>query len=106
MTIELRHYLNEIKETVAVVAPDAEIILFGSQARGDARPDSDIDLLILVDRDELSWKDLCDITGPVYDLQIKYMIDIQLIVRTRRQWFERPFRTPFYVNVMNEGVRI
>ena len=28
----------------------AQIILFGSQARGDARPDSDVDLLVVFDR--------------------------------------------------------
>jgi predicted nucleotidyltransferase len=28
-------------------APDARVILFGSHARGDARPDSDLDLLVV-----------------------------------------------------------
>ena len=34
----------------------AKVILFGSQARGDARPDSDVDLLVVFD-DDLDRRD-------------------------------------------------
>ena len=36
--------VKRIQEVLRRVAPDAQAILFGSEARGDARPDSDIDL--------------------------------------------------------------
>ena len=42
--------LKRIKETLQRVAPEAQSIVYGSQARGDFRPDSDIDLLIIIDK--------------------------------------------------------
>jgi len=48
--------LNEIvRRLVEAVDPD-RIILFGSRARGDARPDSDIDLLIIKDSDQPGYR--------------------------------------------------
>jgi predicted nucleotidyltransferase len=40
----------QVKGAIRRVAPNAEVILFGSRARGNARPDSDYDLLVLTDQ--------------------------------------------------------
>lgn len=40
--------LHRIRDTIHGIEPAARIILYGSRARGDARPDSDWDLLILL----------------------------------------------------------
>lgn len=88
------------------IAPEAEIILYGSQARGDAGPDSDIDLLILVDKEKLSYQDVVAITYPLYDLELTENVVISPLVYTKKQWESRPFQTPFYINVMNEGIRL
>jgi predicted nucleotidyltransferase len=41
---------SKVKQTVKEFDPNAEVILFGSRARGDYKKDSDWDFLILTDR--------------------------------------------------------
>lgn len=96
--------VKQIKEIVRRSEPTATIILYGSEARGDARPDSDIDVLILLEGDQRSLKREDDIAGALYELELSSGTPISPMIMLRRQWENRPFKTPFYVNVMNEGI--
>ena len=49
------HILQLIKKSVSKTEPNAVLILYGSYARDDYRDDSDLDLLVLVDKD-IIWK--------------------------------------------------
>jgi uncharacterized protein len=47
--VKREELLEHVKQSIHEIAPDADIILYGSRARGDAHPESDWDFLILLD---------------------------------------------------------
>ena len=98
--------VNQISQAIRRVDPTATAILYGSEARGDARPDSDIDVLILLDGDQLSLKREMDMTGPLNEIEWQTGVLVSPTVMLRKQWENMPFKTPFYINVMNEGIKL
>jgi uncharacterized protein len=98
--------LDEIKKRVLQTEPDARIILYGSYARGDANKESDLDLLILVDRDALSYQDKVNITRPLYRLEIETGQIISPLVKSKQIWEEKYYYTPLYYNIQKEGLEI
>ncbi|MDM8153352.1 nucleotidyltransferase domain-containing protein [Bacteroides gallinaceum] len=91
-----------IKEALHRNEPGLQIVLFGSEARGDARADSDIDLLLLVDKEPVTLADKMALTAPLYDIELETGIQINPIVESLRKWGKR--FTPFYENVIKEGI--
>ena len=85
------------------IAPDATLILYGSYARGDYREDSDIDLLILINKDNLSHADKDKVIYPLYEIGFDTGMLIMPMVYTKQGWANHRV-TPFYENVNNEGI--
>lgn len=101
--MERKHIVSQIQSAIHSVEPSAQAVLFGSEARGDARPDSDIDLLILLDGNKRDAERENRLTDLLYDIELASGVIISPIIMLRQQWDTRPFKTPFYVNVINEG---
>ncbi|MBR4505454.1 MAG: nucleotidyltransferase domain-containing protein [Bacteroidales bacterium] len=96
--MEQEEVIARIKETARRVLPEgASLWLYGSRARGDARPDSDYDLLILIDKDTLQERD----TDVIYDLaELGWDLSAEINTHAypRGKWNSWSY-SPFYKNV-------
>ena len=84
--------------------PESQTILYGSEARGDARPDSDIDVLILVPEDKVLPEKEHFIARKLFEIELQSGVVISSVVMPLKQWENPPVITPFYLNVKREGV--
>ena len=96
--------LQRIKKSVGLTAPGAILMLFGSHARGTNTKASDIDLLILLDKDKISWSEEKRITDPLYDIEFETGTLISPLILSRKDWESKHKITPFYQNVTREGI--
>ncbi len=93
---------------VAAVGERVKAIkLFGSRARGDARSDSDFDLLVLIDKDEFPLAEqIRNIAYDVYwDDDFRHFLSVQVISQDQYDFQGSP-PSSFYVSVEAEAVTL
>ena len=98
--------LQKIKKSILSTAPGAQIILYGSFARGDYHAESDMDILILVDNETISRDEEKKITYPLYDIEFETGQIISPFIKSKKEWVVKYPNTPFYKNVIKEGIEL
>ncbi len=96
---ELKSYLKELYGLQL-----AQLILYGSQARGDASPDSDIDVLVVLNGAVDDWQEAKRTSQFVADLSLKYTVVVSTFFVSVDQ-LQTESRS-FFRNVQREGIAI
>lgn len=97
--------LNLIRTIVRSSEPDASIILYGSRARGDAREDSDWDIVVLLNKPPMPHDERYAIAYELWDKGQDIGEEINTLVYTKDQWDSAP-PSLFKYNVREEGIQL
>ncbi len=81
--------LRAMAAAIRAEIPGAEVRLFGSRARGEARPDSDVDLLITAPDAWLAEHDRFALLGRLWRRLARHRIPVDLLLYSRSQVEER-----------------
>lgn len=98
--------LQKIIKVVDKNAPDSEVYLYGSQARGNANKLSDWDLLILLNRRNISFDLETKFMNEFYDLELETGEVISPLIYSKYDWNNKYFITPLFENIKNEGIKL
>lgn len=93
-------------DVVDQTAPDSELYLYGSRARGNAKRDSDWDFLILLNTQQLPFDMETKVMDNLYEIEIETGEVISPLIYTKQDWVTNYSSTPLYTNINREGVRI
>lgn len=105
-TAQERNLLGHVAEAIRAIEPTARIILYGSRARGDAAPDSDWDLLVLVDG-PADHQRAATLRDRLFDLGLEVDTVFSVAVEGKHDWNSPLFRAmPFHAGVVREGVEL
>ena len=95
-----------VRAILSVMGDDAvRIILYGSVARGDNTPESDVDIAMII-RGELDRIADKELTRAVTELDLKYDTVLSVIDVEEKHFRRYKNELPFYKNIEREGITL
>lgn len=95
--------LAQIKQAVLAVDANAELILFGSRARGDYRANSDWDVLVLTS-DKVNLAVKTKFREPLFKVEIKNEIVLNSVIVNQQKWYNQFTNYPLFYEVKKDGI--
>lgn len=104
MNAKEQHILSLIAERIRKKNPKAKVMLFGSRARGQAKSNSDWDILILLNSPKVSRKKEKEYREELFEVELETGESISTFVFSKNEWESKHSITPFYQNVKTDGI--
>lgn len=97
--------ISAVAAGIAAAIPESQVRLFGSRARGTARPDSDVDLLITVPDPWLADHDRMRVLGDLWRRHSTYRLPLDLLLYSESEVIERrQYRSAVTTRAYEEGI--
>jgi predicted nucleotidyltransferase len=106
MTSKEKQIIRLIKSRISRKDSGAEVILFGSHARGDATSNSDWDILILLQNAMVDRNLEKEYREELFEVELETGEPISTLVFSKTDWENRHSATPLYRNIKREGILI
>jgi predicted nucleotidyltransferase len=101
-----QHIIQLIRQKVNEIDNTAEVILYGSRARGDNKQDSDWDVMILLKQENVDKKIEQIYRHHLLDLELEIGVPISVFVYSKSDWEGKYSITPLFKNIKKEGILI
>jgi predicted nucleotidyltransferase len=104
ITDRARAILSELKPGLALLYGERlkGVYLYGSYARGEEDEESDIDILIVLDRTDHYGAEIERSSRLIADLSLKYGVTVSRVFVSEADW--RQGQTPFLANVREDAI--
>lgn len=106
MNMKDQYIINLIKSKIRQKNSDAEVILFGSHARGEANIDSDWDILILLNSLIVTRKIEKEYREELFEVELEIGEPISTFVFSKNDWESNHSITPLFKNIQRDGIHI
>ncbi|RRB04098.1 nucleotidyltransferase domain-containing protein [Larkinella rosea] len=107
IALDIEPILHELKTELRNLYGDrlAQMILFGSHARGDSHDDSDIDLLILLKDETISfYQEMRRMSSLITDINLTYNILLSVLPDTEIRY--QKSQIPIFQEIKRDGILV